>query len=216
MKKIVILLTAMLMLASCSGETSENVIPQDTTEAETTILTNVENPDFRNVNWGMSVESVIAAEGTPNFENHYDGEFEGISELIYNDISVTDYTATLCYHFEQDSLTEAFYSFNCDDQTDQQINAMYYTLYKKYVEKYGTPESASFEMLNPNYKDLTEPPLISDESFNFESVATYKSNWSNQNGASISMKMTYSDFQEDGLDKHILFTITYNAVSSDI
>ncbi|MDE5741497.1 MAG: membrane lipoprotein lipid attachment site-containing protein [Oscillospiraceae bacterium] len=216
MKKIIVLLTAMLMFTACSKKSVENDIPQDTIEAVTTAITNAEDPDFRNVKWGMSKEGVIANEGAPNSENEFGETGSNGYRLVYKNVSVTDYTAELYYYFENDALTGADYKFDCSGKTDLQINSMYYTLYKKYIEKYGAPESASFEMLNPNYKDLTEPPLVSDDSFSFENIATYKSNWSDQNGANISMKLVYSDFQEEGIDKHISFEITYETVSSDI
>lgn len=222
MKKIIVLLTAMLMLASCSNGTTENVIPQDITEAETTAVTNVEDPDFRNVKWGMSKENVIAAEGTPNSDidgsSNIDSEpgetGESFCRLVYNDVSVTDYTAELNYFFENNSLTIAEYRFDCSDKTDLEINSMYLALHNKYIEKYGNPISSRFMMSNLDYQELEEPPYVTDSEFSFGDMASYKDEWSNINGASISMSMMYTDIE--GTDKLITFGIVYKAVSSDI
>lgn len=206
MKKIIVVLIAMLMLTACNKETSNSDVPQDTTA----VVTNVENPDFRSVKWGMSKESVIANEGTPSSENEFGETGYNGYRLVYNNVSVSDYTAELCYYFKDNELTGADYKFNCDDRTDLQINTMYVTLRDKYIGKYGNPENSNFMMLNSEYSNLTEPPYIIDTNFSFGEMASYSDEWSNQNGASISMSMSYS------AEKFVTFWIEYKAVSSDI
>lgn len=214
MKKIIVVLIATLMLTACSKETAVNNVPQDTTGAVTTVVTNVENPDFRSVKWGMSKESVIANEGTPSSENEFGEAGDNLYRLVYNNVSVSDYTAELCYYFENNALTGADYKFDCSNKTDLQINSMYLVLHDKYIEKYGDPVNSSFMMLNSDYSGLTEPPYINDTNFSFGEMASYSDEWSNQNGASISMSMNYSAI--GGTDKSVTFEIVYSAVNSGI
>lgn len=210
MKKIIVILIAMLTLAACSNESAINNVPQDTTE----VVTNVENPDFRSVKWGMSKESVIANEGTPSSENEFGETGDKFYSLVYNDVSVSDYTAELCYYFENNKLMEANYKFDCSNKTDLQINSMYLVMHDKYIEKYGNPVNSSFMMLNSDYSGLTEPPYINDTNFSFGEMASYNDEWTNQNGANISMSMSYNAME--GTEKSVTFWIEYKAVSSDI
>lgn len=210
MKKIIVVLIAILMLTACSKETLNNDVPQDTTA----VVTNVENPDFRSVKWGMSKESVIANEGTPSSENEFGETGDNFYRLVYNNVSVSDYTAELCYYFKDNELTGADYKFNCDDRTDLQINTMYVSLRDKYIEKYGNPENTKVILGNLDYHGVSEPPYVDDPNFSFDQIAMYNDEWSNQNGASISMTMDY--FAMEGTEKSVTFWIEYKAVSSDI
>ncbi|MCM1480910.1 MAG: hypothetical protein NC085_14495 [Muribaculaceae bacterium] len=210
MKKIIVLLAAALMLTACSNETAVNDVPQETTA----VVTNVENPDFRTIKWGMSKESVIANEGTPSSENEFGETGDNFYRLVYDNVSVSNYSAELQYFFEDNSLYNATYTFDCNEKTDLQINTMYVVLRDKYIEKYGTPENTSVLLGNLDYYGVSEPPYVSDPNFSFDEMAMYKDEWSNKNGASISMSMDY--FAIEGSDKSVYFKIVYNAISSDI
>lgn len=214
MKKIIVILIAMLTLAACSNKPTDNDVPQNITEAVTEVVTNVENPDFRSVKWGMSKESVIANEGTPSSEKEFGETGDNFYSLVYNNVSVSDYTAELRYYFENNRLTGADYKFDCSNKTDLQINSMYLVLHDEYIEKYGNPVKSSFMMLNSDYSGLTEPPYINDINFSFGEMASYNDEWTNQSGANISMSMSYNAME--GTEKSITFLIEYKAVSSDI
>lgn len=212
-KTIVLCVVLLLVLTSCSAEQNNSITDEkmesviNTTES----FANIENPDFRKVTWGMSKDEVIAIEGEPTNEiGDSENNFYG---LIYDNITVADYNATLRYYVKNDMLIEAEYSFNCDDKTDLQINTMYYDLHNEYVKKYGNPINSSFIMQNTNYKDLKEPPYIIDSDFSFGDTAMYKDEWSNVNGAGISMSLLYSVMENEKL---VVFNITYEALNDDI
>lgn len=214
----VIALSAALsaLLTACNAESSD-IATNSTTQStgDTTVSSvDVENPDFRNVKWGMSKNDVVSIEGEPTSENEFGEPGDSFYRVVYDNTNVVDYTAELCYYFEDDKLTSAEYRFNCDDKTDLQINTMYYNLYKEYTEKYGIPMDSNYIMSNMDYTSLSEPPYIFDENFSFGDTAIYKSEWSNISGASISMSLIYSAMEET--DKLVVFDITYKTVSSDI
>lgn len=205
-KAVIICVALSMLLTSCSAQ-------QDSTISDKTgSSVNTENPDFRKVKWGMSKDEVIAIEGEPTKEITYPEKY--CLGLLYDDVPVIDYTAQLNYYLENDMLIKATYRFNCDDKTDLQINTMYYDLHNEYIKKYGTPTISSFVMQNTNYTNLTAPPHILDSDFSFGNTAAYTDEWSNVNGASISISLTYSAIE--GTNKLVIFTVTYKAINNDI
>ena len=210
MKKIIILLTALLIFAAC---TKGNVTNDADTSTNTVSESFAENPDFRNVNWGMSKDQVISLEGTPSSENTYGAPGENRYRLIYN-ATVSDYSADLSYHFENDMLTRAEYQFDCNDKTDLQINTMYFVLRDEYIAKYSSSDNFSYIILNPNYQNISENPYVLDSGFSFDGMASYNDNWNNANGSMISLSMTYSGMT--GNDKSIYFVISHAAINNDI
>ena len=208
MKKIIILITTLFIFTACTKETVTNDTNTPTGAASGSVS---ENPDFRNVNWGMSKDQVVSLEGTPSSENPYGAPGEDRYRLIYN-VSLLDYSAELSYHFENDALTSAEYEFDCNDKTDLQIHTMYFAIRDEYISKYGSSDNSNYLTFNQDYQNISENPYISDPKFNFDETAIYGDDWNNANNTKISISMTYDNSPED--DKSICFVISHIAINN--
>ena len=112
MKKSIALLAACLLFTAC-GASEETPAETTANETITTVGENTasseteetaaadepainENPDFRNVSWGMSVEEVKKYEDA-NLISEEDENDNILYNLIYDGISVMDHPAKLGY-----------------------------------------------------------------------------------------------------------------------
>lgn len=87
-------------------------------------------PDFRQVKWGMSREEVIQIEGKAALRSFS-------NELYYDNIEVSGDTAILHYEFVNDKLYSASYTFH---ETDGY--SCYLNLLSGLKQKYGEPDYA--------------------------------------------------------------------------
>ena len=218
MGKITILLIALLLLTACSNEIKENntdISTSITTMAESSdnsadIIKDWGEPDFRNVNWGMSKGEVVSIEGTPDTENPLT---ESHYRLVYN-VIVADYETELVYYFENDALVRAEYRFDCNDKTDLQLNTMYYKVLDEYVSEYGPSDDSHYSNLNFSY-DESEYPFISDPDFDFGGLADYTDDWNNANDAVISSGMHFFVPFPWEDDKSVEFNIEHTAIGDN-
>ncbi len=175
MKKAIIFLSVLCMLlAGCSAsgnsqtettETEETTSIETTTElttvtttevttkatTETTTVTTVEtepiNYDFRNISWGMTIEEVRASESQqPSGEDD--------ETLIYDNVDVGGFDATLVYFFSNDSLFSGGYFIEDNEHTNQNLYIDdYNSLKEKYTQKYGDPITDDITWFDDLYKD---------------------------------------------------------------
>jgi len=90
----------------------------------------VENPDFRNVKWGMSLEEVISIEGEP--------DDSGDTGLLYLDVDVAGFNPSLLYEFnDEGKLYTGCYFFNHPHTNKNDYIYEYNTLFKKLTSIYG-------------------------------------------------------------------------------
>ena len=158
MKKSIALLAACLLLTACGA--SEGT-PAETTANETIATTEEntsapeaaepavsdepavnENPDFRNVSWGMSVEEVKKYEDA-NLISEEDENDNILYNLIYDGISVMDHPAKLGYSIRNGKLSAATYMIDVTENEDYKINNEFFEIADGLSTKYGSPEQKS-------------------------------------------------------------------------
>lgn len=125
MKKIVLTLLLVIMITGVVG---------------------AEDYDFRQVNWGMSMEEVKQAEDNSQLRE------ESSTDLIYN-ITLNNIDFVLKYNFKNNKLYESFYIMN--DSFD--IGQIYIDKYKYFreilTEKYGDASGKGRMKLGDTYDD---------------------------------------------------------------
>ena len=158
MKKSIALLAACLLFTAC-GASEETPAETTANEAITTVGENTasseteetaaadepainENPDFRNVSWGMSVEEVKKYEDA-NLISEEDENDNILYNLIYDGISVMDHPAKLGYSIRNGKLSAATYMIDVTENADYKINNEFFEIADGISAKYGTPEQKS-------------------------------------------------------------------------
>ena len=215
MKKITIFLTALLLLTACSNKAEENNTDVLTSAAATAesadnstetiaAIKDWGEPDFRNVNWGMSKDEVIAIEGAPDRERAGDKMYY----YLGYDVTFSDYEAELNYWFENGALVHVEYLFNCVGKTDLQMNTMYFKVLDEYVSEYGSPDKSSHLIFDSDL-DVSEYPYISDPDFNFGRYSMYSDRWNNVSGAVITIGFVPLEDDESS------FTIEHTAIGDN-
>ena len=155
MKKSIALLAACLLLTAC-GASEEAPAETTANETITTVEENTavpeaeepaaadepainENPDFRNVSWGMSMEEVKKYEDATLISDYFN---EGYNEhiLSYDGISVMNHPAKLNYYFENGKLSTAEYMLDVTENEDYEINNEFFDIADGITTKYGNPE----------------------------------------------------------------------------
>lgn len=116
-------------------------------------------PDFRNVNWGMTTEEVKAREGD-NVPIENDSE-NAVYGLLYENIEVLDHPASLGYSFKNDKLHSATYNIKVTEKIDYMINNEFFNIADDISTKYGTPDDDTILIY---YKDklYTDPMTFYD------------------------------------------------------
>lgn len=124
MKKIIIVLSlamSLFMLASCSSG----------------INTSAEKHDFRNVDFGMTVAELIAAEGEPDQQisddiyTYFDREVYGIPHT------------TLTYYIDENGLGSIRAEFTNNYDDDKSYIKEYNTVKENFIKEWGEPNSVS-------------------------------------------------------------------------
>ena len=149
MKKSIVLLAACLLFTACGaseesqpvGTTANDTISaaeENTTATESEEPAVNENPDFRNVSWGMSVDDVKKYEdATLSEENKDENAF---FNLRYSNISVMGHPADLGYSFSNGKLSSATYQIPVTESKDYMINNTFFEIADAISLKYGNPE----------------------------------------------------------------------------
>ena len=158
MKKSIALLAACLLFTAC-GASEETPAETTANETITTVGENTasseteetaaadepainENPDFRNVSWGMSVDEVKKYEDATLISDYFN---EGYNEFIlsYDGVSVMNHPTKLNYFFENGKLSTAEYMLDVTENEDYEINNEFFDIADGITAKYGDPEKES-------------------------------------------------------------------------
>ena len=149
MKKSIVLLAACLLFTACENsevtpaESTVNntisTVEENATAAESEEPAVNENPDFRNVSWGMSVDEVKKYEDATLTSDYFN---EGYNEYIlsYDGISVMNHPTKLNYFFENGKLSTAEYMLDVTENEDYEINNEFFDIADGITAKYGDPE----------------------------------------------------------------------------
>lgn len=152
MKKAIALFAACVLLAACGASTEQTPAEQteDTEQTTTSVTTeNIdepkepavnENPDFRNVSWGMSFDDVKKYEDATLIR---EDNSENATSLIYGDVSVMNHPARILYIFSNGKLSSADYILDVTEEQDYQINNEFFDIADGITAKYGDPEKES-------------------------------------------------------------------------
>lgn len=119
MKKLIILLVLMVMLTGVVGAA-----------------------DFRNVDWGMTREAVIAEEGTPEYED---------GAMLAYEVELYDKKFALGYMFYNNVLTNARYML-FEDPSGTEYKSLVEDLNEGLTKKYGEPEGRGIVWIDDTYK----------------------------------------------------------------
>ncbi len=144
MKKAMALFAACVLLTACGASTEQAAateqanasITADTPETPTVN----ENPDFRNVSWGMSFDDVKKYEDATLIR---EDNSENATSLIYGDVSVMNHPARILYIFSNGKLSSAEYILDVTEEHDYQINNEFFDIADGITSKYGDPEKES-------------------------------------------------------------------------
>lgn len=138
MKKIFILILSTLLVLTIVGCNNKS---------SNTSTGTSKNPDFRDVNWGMSRDEVKKIEGADFI---YD---EGIN-LAYEGAEVSTFDATIAFSFNKnDELCDAGYIFTHEHSNPTDYIIDYGDIQNKLIKKYGTPKEAEVVWKGDLWKD---------------------------------------------------------------
>lgn len=164
MKKLIIIFCIMSLFSGCSynstpqpvlsesqsSEISENIqeeTPKPNQEVESKIevseeeIFQIENPDFRNTKWGMSIDEVKSSEKLNVVE-------EQKYLLIYQD-TIVNLSTNVAFQFKNEELIAGMYQFTQQHSNNNLFYDDYKTLVETYTKKYGEP-SESHEQWSDN------------------------------------------------------------------
>lgn len=126
--------------AAEKSEEQETAVAEETTEVTEATIPQIENPDIRNLKWGMSIDEVKQYEDSEFFKEEVEeGSSGNIQTLLtYRNVSFDDYTAkmVLCIG-DGVGLNGVNYYIACNDISDA-----YTKFYDSFVSDYGEPTSA--------------------------------------------------------------------------
>lgn len=177
MKKIISMILAVAIsasLAACGAKTDTVSDPYEGVE-----------PDFRNVNWGMSIDEVKSRE-----ESEPSKDENGI--LKYMNQTVIGLNCSLEYQFynESQSLNGAEYRINIDNLSHKEIHDSFVKLYNQLSEKYGEPSTLNFSVQDTKdnfYFDISDS-IPADVEFK---SAVYSAKWE-KSDISITLRTEFS------------------------
>lgn len=138
------LFAACVLLTACGASTEQatetgQVNSGVTADTPETPAVN-ENPDFRNVSWGMSFDDVKKYEEATLIR---EDNSENATSLIYGDVSVMNHPAKIVYLFSNSKLSSAEYILDVTEEQDYQINNEFFDIADGITAKYGDPEKES-------------------------------------------------------------------------
>lgn len=154
----------LLVMSGCSGKSTGDTTTGNNVETSTDIVGTVgcnkdnknkkdvpdkiENPDFRNVQWGMSKNEVKEYEELELNEDPED------SAMLCAITKVNEYSMILVYAFNSnDELYSAYYLLSEDYTSENRYIIAYDTLLEALTEKYGDPISEENIWVNDLFSD---------------------------------------------------------------
>lgn len=210
LKKAMALVAACVFLTACGAKAETTTDPYEGV-----------TPDFRNVNWGMSVDDVKSREDALLFEEDNFGFLLG-----YSDINVMEHPATLEYSFKDGKLSNATYSLGVTESEDYQINNAFFEIADGISAKYGDPdketlciycgkdayyEPRSFTQLDNFSFDVTE---YNNQGEYFLAIPIYSIEWKSNN-TKIQLDMDISRNGDDTFSAPQIYKIKYSAIDVD-
>lgn len=180
MKKIMIIVSAVLMLASCGGKSGDNAEKEkmgdrgyneqnfETGERETTkpILPE-EECDFGNFQWGMSLEDVVNVHG---------GGYSKVDDntIRYERVRIEGFASDAEYVFTDSKLSQATYFIMPDDEYEDKTQYLsdYDALSEIYDKRFGKAVSEDVEFASgKETEDVAErAKLLGDGNILFRRV----------------------------------------------
>lgn len=154
MKKTAILLAVLLLLtAGCSGRKAGNPEGMENDAFETDVVKETvaptlapEESNFRNLQWGMTLEEVITAEGAG---------YKTLSDTViqYARIREEDYPADAEYEFTDNQLSCATFYIQPGYEDNNEYITTYESLIAKFTKRYGAPSSSEKSWATENLEN---------------------------------------------------------------
>lgn len=170
MKKLLLIAAAVLMLASCGGNTEQpaekekigdrgfnekNFETNDQTAQKATILSE-EEADFGNFKWGMSQEDVVNVHG--GGYTRTDNSGANSFTIRYNRIRIEGFASDAEYTFTDGKLSQAIYFIKPDSayKDKTQYITEYKQLVQKYTDRFGKPSTDEIQFAEGKETDDIE------------------------------------------------------------
>lgn len=133
----VVLVCISILFTGCCYNSTPQLIPSENQS---------NNYDFRNSNWGDSIEQVRKIESMKPF-------LDSGSSLVYNDAKILDLSCSIMYMFYDGKLLNGGYVFDEKHSSDNLYYEDYLKLVAAYTEKYGKPTSSEEIWIDELFKD---------------------------------------------------------------
>lgn len=165
-KRLIFLMCISILFSGCSNNTplpiplenqsgeilvrNQEEISESSQEIESQEETpQIDDPDFRNSNWGDSLEQVKSTESNTLILNTSDS-------LLYDDAKILGLSCSILYNFSDSKLLNGGYVLSEKHSSDNLYYEDYLKLVKAYTEKYGKPTSSEENWNRSLYKDNPE------------------------------------------------------------
>lgn len=149
MKKLfIVLMCIVVFLTGCGYNSTPQPIPSES-QPDKNSETVQKDFDFRNSNWGDSIEKVRLSESIKPFLDTDDS-------LVYNDAKILGLSCSIMYMFYDDRLSNSGYVFSEKHVNKNLYYEDYLKIVKSYEEKYGEPSEKSEEWNDSLYKGNME------------------------------------------------------------
>ncbi|MDL2263141.1 hypothetical protein LJC31_00655 [Synergistaceae bacterium OttesenSCG-928-I11] len=136
--------------------------------------------DFRNVEWGMSMREVMAAETVP-LEEDDESDVPEIS-CLFGETTVFGFDCELIYFFANGELKQARYFFFHETQNPNSLISHYEKLDRLLMEKYAYPLTRE-DFMEPDYTGDRGTGLVTGKGWMF-------SEWLLPDGATIEHELS--------------------------
>lgn len=174
LKKAMALVAACVFLTACGAKAETTTDPYEGV-----------TPDFRNVNWGMSVDEVKARE-----ESEPSKDENGILKYVNQSVIGLDCSLEYQFYTENNTLNGAEYRINIDKLSHKEIHDSFVKLYNQLSEKYGEPTDLKFSVQDTKdnfYFNITDEVPADME---YKS-AVYSAKW-DKSDISITLRTEFS------------------------
>jgi len=155
MKKLLVALLVVLMLAGCAAPAAKPVATMGAATPTPTPIpaptptpapTPIPDADFRNITWGMSRNEVITSEGKEPSRVGSDGDY-------YDGLEIMGFPVTLGYTYNGDKVSSGVYFFDQQHTNKTDYVDDYKNIKEALVSKYGQPAEDNEIWKDDLYKD---------------------------------------------------------------